>query len=108
MLINGARRDRMMVRNRRTDRELMLVAHKVAVARVASGRKMKVPKSVYAAHPHLLLVLENCERAYAAALRDDGEKFVEHLMRARNEDLTFRALIEKLGFYLPKSTSPTS
>ena len=101
LLLNGARRDRLMVRSRRTDRELLRVVHRVAVARAAAARDMKVAKAVAPAHPHFLLVLEHCERAYAAGLKDDGVKFVEHLERARSEDLTFRAIIERLGFNLP-------
>jgi hypothetical protein len=101
LLLDGARRDRNMVRARRNDRELLRVVQRVAAARAAAGRDMTVPKAVYAAHPHLLLVLENCERGYAAGLRDDGVKFVERLDRARSEDQTFRAIIARLGFTLP-------
>jgi hypothetical protein len=102
LLLDGSRRDRKMVRARRDDRELLLVVHRVAAARALSGRRMRVSKLAAAAHPHLLLVLENCERAYAAGLRDDGHKFVEHIERARSEDLTFRAIIERLGLRLPR------
>jgi len=101
LLANGARADRDMTFPRSDDKELLRVVHQVAVARADAASHMTVPKAVAAAHPHLLLVVENCERAYAAALEGDRSKFVEHLLRARVEDKTFRALLRKLGYTLP-------
>jgi hypothetical protein len=49
------------------------------------------------------LVLENCERAYAVAVEGSHEKFIEHILRARTEDKTFRAIIERLGYTLPST-----
>ena len=101
LLLEGARSERDMVWPRHTDKELMRLVHDIARARTESARLTEVPKSVAPAHPHLLLTLENCERAYAAALAGSHEKFVEHILRARREDKTFRALIQKLGYTLP-------
>jgi len=101
LLLEGARAERDMVWPRHTDKELLRVVHGIAAARSESARGMEVPKSVAPAHPHLLLILENCERAYAAALAGSHEKFVEYILRARREDKTFRALIRKLGYTLP-------
>ena len=42
---------------------------------------MEVPAAVVKAHPHLLLVLENCERAHDAASEGNFKKFMEHLTR---------------------------
>lgn len=101
LLVDGARADRDMTFPRSDDKELLRVVHRVAAARADAASHMTVPKAVAPAHPHLLLVLENCERAYAAALDGDRDKFVEHLLRARIEDKTFRALLRKLGYSLP-------
>ena len=101
LLLDGAAIERNMVRPRSNDRELLLVVHAIAEARTEAARTMDVPKSVAPGHPHLLLALENTERAYAAALEKQNAKFVEHIARARVEDTTFRAIITKLGYTLP-------
>jgi hypothetical protein len=101
LLLEGSRAERDMVLPRYGDKELVRVVHSISEARTTAARGMQVPKAVISAHPHLLLVLENCERAYAAALEGNHEKFVEHIFRARAEDKTFRALIQKLGYTLP-------
>ena len=101
LLLNGARTDRAMVAARSNDAELVRVVLAVAKARSAVARSMIVPKAVVAAHPHLLLALENCERAYAAAAEKKRQRFVELLQRARSEDLVFRAVIKRLGYTLP-------
>jgi hypothetical protein len=103
LLLNGSRAERDMVLPRSNDKELVRVVHAVAKARSASARNMEIPKVIVAAHPHLLLVLENCERAYAAALASDYERFVDHILRARSEDQTFRALVKRLGYTLPNT-----
>jgi recombinational DNA repair ATPase RecF len=101
LLIEQARAERDMVWPRATDKELVRVAHKVAQARAAAANDMEVPKVVAPAHPHLLLAMANTESAYAAALAGEYEKFAEHIVRARAEDKTFRALIRKMGYTLP-------
>ncbi len=101
LLLEGARSERDMVLPRSNDKELVRVVHGIAEARAREARTMSVPKLVVAAHPHLLLVLENCERAYAAALDGKHEKFVDHILRARQEDKTFRSIIRKLGYTVP-------
>ncbi len=103
LLLDGARADRDMVRPRAKDKELVRMVHQIAQVRTRVARNMKVPASVAAAHPHLLLVLENCERAYDAALKGKMEKFVRHIVRARAEDRTFRAIVVKLGYTMPKT-----
>lgn len=90
-----------MVRPRPRDEDLLEMVHAIAIARSESARRMQVPEVVAPAHPHLLLVLENSERAYAAARAGKLEKFVMHIERARAEDSTFRAIIKKLGYGMP-------
>jgi hypothetical protein len=82
---------------------MVLVIKALAEARAKVGRKMEVPAVVARAHPHLLLVLENCERAADAASEGNFKKFMEHLMAARDEERTFRALIAELGYTLPET-----
>lgn len=105
LLLEASRAERDMVRPRVQDKELVEVAHEIAAARSETARRMQVPEEVVAAHPHLLLVLENTERAFAAALERNYQRFAEHIDRARAEDATFRAIIDKLGYSLPPARS---
>lgn len=102
LLLDEARREGDLLQPRTHDKELVLVIHALADARVKVASKMECPAAVAKAHPHLLLVLENSERAAEAAERGNFKKFMEHLTAARNEDRTFRALITELGYTLPE------
>ena len=84
-----------------TDRELAMVTHELAEARVKVARKMLVPKEVGNIHPHLLLTLENAERATAAAEEGSLDTFMHHLRIARDEDASFRALLAQQKLDLP-------
>jgi hypothetical protein len=103
LLLDEARREGDMLQPRTNDKEMVLIIKALAEARAKVGRKMEVPAVVAKAHPHLLLVLENCERAADAASEGNFKKFMEHLMTARDEERTFRALIAELGYTLPEA-----
>lgn len=103
LLLDEARREGDMLQPRTNDKEMVLIIKALAEARARVGRKMDVPAAVAKAHPHLLLVLENCERAADAASEGNFKKFMEHLMTARDEERTFRALISELGYTLPEA-----
>ena len=83
------------------DKELADLIHKLANARLDAAKNMLVPKEVVQAHPHLLLVFENYERAADAAIRGEGEKFLVYQQRARDEDRTFRGVLKQFGYALP-------
>jgi hypothetical protein len=102
LLLDEARREGDMLQPRTYDKEMVLIVKALAEARAKVGRKMEVPQAVVKAHPHLLLVLESCERAADAATEGNFKKFMEHLMTARDEERTFRALIAELGYTLPE------
>ena len=101
LLLEESRLERDMVLPRPRDKELIGMVHSLAAARAQAAHDMEVPKTVREAHPHLLLVLEDSERGYAAALDDHHSRFVDFIFRARKEDATFRALIRTLGYTLP-------
>jgi len=101
LLLDEGRKEGDMLQPRTFDKELVLVVRALAEARAKVGRKMEVPAQVVKAHPHLLLVLENYERAAAAAEEGNFKKFMEHLTAARDEDRNFRAILRELGFSLP-------
>jgi hypothetical protein len=85
------------------DKELADLIHKLANARLDAAKNMLVPKEVVQAHPHLLLVLENYERAADAATRGEAEKFLVYQQRARDEDRTFRGVLKQFGYALPET-----
>jgi hypothetical protein len=85
------------------DKELAELIHKLSNARLEAAKGMLVPKEVVQAHPHLLLVLENYERAADAATRGEAEKFLVYQQRARDEDRTFRGVLKQFGYVLPES-----
>lgn len=84
-----------------TDRELASVLRDVAEARLKAARKMQVPKEVVSAHPHLLLCLENAERAASAAADGDQQGFFRFLRQCRDEEGLFKALLSQLKYQLP-------
>lgn len=102
LLLSGARREADYLRSRFADKELARIVHRLAEARLESASSMMVPPEVAQAHPHLLLVLENYERAADAAVRGQGERFLVYCHRAQDEERTFRAVLRQLGWELPQ------
>jgi hypothetical protein len=90
------------LRARINDKELAELIHTLADARLEAAKNILVPKEVVQAHPHLLLVLENYERAADAATRGQGEKFLVYQQHARDEDRTFRGVLKQFGYSLPE------
>ena len=82
------------------NKELAELLHRMSTARLAAARDMLVPKEVTQAHPHLLLMLENCERAGDAAESKERDRFVVYQRKARDEEEIFRSIMRQLGFPL--------
>lgn len=101
LLISGAGTDSDYLRGRLSDRELARVVHTTAQARVKAAGAMTVPKEIAQAHPHLLLVLENHERAAEAAKEGNPQRFLVYHQRARDEERVLRGVLKQLGFPLP-------
>ena len=102
LLLDESRKEGDLLQPRMNDKELVALIKVLAEARASAGQKMEVPAAIGKAHPHLLLVLTHHEQALEAASRGDFKKFMEHLLGARDEDRTFRALIAQLGYTLPE------
>ena len=102
LLLAQANTEADYLRARINDKELAELIHKLADARLDAAKGMLVPKEVVQAHPHLLLVLENYERAADAATRGEAEKFLVYQQRARDEDRTFRGVLKQFGYVLPE------
>ena len=103
LLVNQASREADYLRAHLTDLELARVVQKVAAARLKAASKMQVPKEVAQAHPHLLMVLENYERAASAAADGKTQRFLILQQRARDEERTFRGVLKQLGWSLPQA-----
>jgi hypothetical protein len=102
LLVSAASHDSDYLRARLSDHELARVIHSVAEARAKAASTMAVPKEVANAHPHLLLVLENHERAADAAENGDPQRFLVYQQRARDEERVLRGVLKQLGFPLPE------
>jgi hypothetical protein len=100
LLVRQARGEADYLEFRLGDKELAELIHKLATARLAAARDMLIPKEVVQAHPHLLLMLENCERAADAAEAGERMRFVTFQRKARDEEQMFRSIMRQLGFPL--------
>jgi hypothetical protein len=100
ILVRTALDEAAFLRPRVGNVELARVLHPIALARLEAARTMAVPGEVAQAHPHLLLVLENVERAYDAAIRKEPQRALVYFSRARDEEESFRAILKQLGFNL--------
>jgi len=90
------------LRARINDKDLAELVHELADARLEAGKKVLVPKEVVQAHPHLLMILENYERAADAATHGQAEKFLVYQQRARDEERVFRSVLKQFGYALPE------
>jgi hypothetical protein len=102
ILLDQSRKEGDMLQPRTYDKELATMIKALAEVRTKAARRMEIPAAIAKAHPHLLLVLENMDRAADAALAGNFKKFMQHLNTARDEDRTFRALVAELGYTLPE------
>ena len=102
LLLTQASTEGDYLRARINDKDLAELIHKLADARLQAAKELLVPKEVVQAHPHLLLVLENYERAADSATRGEATKFLVYQQRARDEDRTFRGVLRQFGYSLPE------
>jgi hypothetical protein len=90
------------LRTRLSDKELSHMVHEISKARLGAASHMQVPKEIALAHPHLLMVLENYERASDAAEHGETQRFIVYLQKATEEERIMKAIIEQMGWALPK------
>lgn len=102
LLVSGATRESDYLRRRISDKELARAIHRVAQARLKAAGTMEIPKEVAQAHPHLLLILENYERAADSAELGQAVKFLQYQTRAREEENIFRGILKQSGWSLPE------
>jgi hypothetical protein len=101
ILVGEMRRANEFLQAHAGDKELAAIVREAAEARVKAARKMSVPKEVASMHPHLLLALENAERAAAAAHEGTFERFGHHLRVSRDEESVFRSMLAQQKYDLP-------
>ncbi len=101
LLVGEMRRANEFLQAHAGDKELAALVREGAEARVRAARKMSVPKEVVPMHPHLLLALENAERAAAAAQEGTFERYGHHLRLSRDEESAFRSMLAQQKFELP-------
>lgn len=101
LLVRQAVQESKFLQYRLRDRELARMIYAIANGRLAAARDMTVPDEVVQAHPHLLLMLENFERAAAAAKKGEAERFIVYHRRGLDEEQIFRGILRQLGFPLP-------
>lgn len=102
LMLDEGKKEIEMVKTRTSDKEVLLVIKAMTEARLKVARKMNVPAKVVDAHPHLMLVLENQDRAIDALVAGNMKKYAECLINAVDEERTFKNMLKDAGYSLPK------
>lgn len=101
LLLGEANRANDYLAKRLYDRELARLVARAAEGRLLAAKETSVPEQVVLAHPHLLLMLEHCERAASAAALGERRRYDEHTSAARDEEELFRSVLSELGWAPP-------
>jgi hypothetical protein len=101
LLIGEANRANDFLGKRLYDRELARLVARAAEGRLQAAKETHVPEDTTLAHPHLLLMLEHCERAASAAAVGETGRYAEHTGASRDEEELFRSVLRQLGWSLP-------
>lgn len=101
LLVFVANAEMDFLRRKLYDSELARLVHQQTEARTRAASTMMVPADVVQAHPHLLLMLENCERAASSAVERKANDFLKFLGLARDEEQLFKSILKQLGWDLP-------
>jgi hypothetical protein len=102
-LVDGARRLIAFSENNLDDRELLKFAHPLAERYVEMAGHMLPPPRSAVVHPHLLLVVENLERALDSAVAADTAGYQKRIRIARDELANLEAVLKQLKLRLPES-----
>lgn len=100
LLIKAGASDANALREHLGDKEMAKVVQGVAAARLDIAGHIVVPSEVVQAHPHLLLVLENYERAAFVVADGKPDRYLVYIQRAQQEEAILRGVIKQLGFSL--------
>lgn len=101
LLIDQSKHESAYLRRHLGDIELARVVHQLCLGRLRAARDMLVPKEVKLAHPHVMSMLENYERAADAAVRKSPEGYLTFSRSAQDEELIFKTILDQNGWKLP-------
>lgn len=96
LVIDGARRLVSYCDAHADERELAKFARPLAERYVELANRMLPSAKLVVAHPHMLLVVENLERALDAAAAGDGHAYQKRLRIARDELANLEAVLKQL------------
>ncbi|MDB4976643.1 MAG: uncharacterized protein JWN48_4984 [Myxococcaceae bacterium] len=102
LLADGARRLIAFAESNIDDRELIKFARPLAERYVEMAGHMLPPGKTAVVHPHLLLVVENLERALDSAAAADMAAYQKRMRIARDELANLEAVLKQLKLRLPE------
>lgn len=102
LVVEGSRRLIAFAEQNLDERELTRFAHPLAERYVELAGHMLPSSKVVVAHPHLILVVENLERALDAAAAGDAVTYQKRIRIARDELANLEAVLKQLKLRLPE------
>ncbi len=100
--LEGVRRLTLWIETHPNDPELARYAYPLSERYVELAGHMTPSKRLATAHPHLLLVVENVERALDAAGRNDMGSFRQRMRTVREELAILDNVLKQLKLKLPE------
>ena len=102
LLVEGSRRLINFAGQNLDERELLRFAHPLAERYVELSGHMLPSAKVVVAHPHLILVVENVERALDASAAGDAVTYQKRMRIARDELANLEAVLKQLKLRVPE------
>lgn len=102
-VLEGARRILLFGEAHAADPEMSRFAYPLSEHYVELAGKMTPGERLRIVHPHLLIVVENVERAFNASAHGDLQAFRQHVRTIREELATLEAVLKHLKVRLPET-----
>ena len=102
MVLEGARRLMLWAETYPADSDFARFAYPLSEQYVDMAGHMVPPGKLAVVHPHLLLVVENVERAMAAAAAGDQASFRQRTRTVREELSSLDGVLKQLKLRLPE------
>lgn len=102
-VLEGARRILLFGEAHAADPEMSRFAYSLSEQYVELAGKMTPGERLRIVHPHLLIVVENVERAFNASAHGDKHAFRQHVRTIREELATLEAVLKHLKVRLPET-----
>jgi hypothetical protein len=102
MVLEGARRLILWAETYPSDTDFAKFAHPLAERYVEMAGRMTPPGKLVVVHPHLLIVVENVERALDAAGAGDLSSFRQRMRIVREELSNLDGVLKQLKVRLPE------